>query len=239
MTTIANIATKARALIEADSTSYPDAELAIDLNVWYHKIATMILDAQDESDFDDPNHGDYPKLTFPLVAGQRDYAIAVAEKVLKIKRLDITYNGSDYYRAEPIDTGAIAEGLGNDTVVDARFSKTAPKYDFSYGSLFLYPRANATDVAAGAQGIIEWERQIKDITASDISTGTMVPGIDDPWHAMLAYGAAFEQAVKHGYEKKDEFAAVLVDFEARIKTHYSRKQLDRRYQFGAEVVDYE
>ena len=238
MTTIATIATKARGLVETDSTSYPDAELAIDLNVWYHKIATMILDSQDESDFDDPNHGDYPNLTFALVTAQRDYTIAVAEKVLKIKRLDVTYDGVNYYRAEPIDTGDMEGGLGNDTVTDSRFSKTSPRYDYSYGSLFLYPRASAADVTAGAQGIVEWQRQIKDITSSDISTGTMVPGIDDPWHAMLAYGAAFEYALKHGHEKKDDFAAMLVDFEARLKSHYSRKQLDRRYQFSAENIDY-
>lgn len=232
------VVSKARELVEADSTSYTDASILINLNLWYHKVVSMILSAQDESDYDDPNHGDYPELTFPLVANQRDYSIGVSEKVLNVKRLDITYDGVNYYKAEPIDSGELGEGMGNDTTVDARFTKTAPVYDYKYGAFWIYPRASAADIAAGAQGIVQWQRQMKELVAGDITTGTLVLGFDDTWHPMVAYGAAFEYALVHQLPVKEDLAAVLVDYEQRLKAHYSRKQLDRKYQLKSAFIDY-
>lgn len=239
MATLNDIATKARLLVDADTTSYTNAQFLTDLNLWNHKIVTMILNAQDESDWDDPNHGDYPELTFSLVASQRDYAIAVSEKVLKLKKLNITYDGTNWYKAEPIDSSEIGDSYGNDTTLDSQFSKSAPRYDYKYGALWIYPRADATDVANGAQGRAEWERQFKEFTSSDVTTGTAVPGFDDPWHHMLSYGCAFEFALANDMKVKKDYAQVLEDYELRLKQHYSRKQLDRKYRLGAEYTSYE
>lgn len=239
MATLSDIKTKARNLVNADSTSYTDAQLLIDLNQWNHKVATMILNAQDESDWDDPNHGDYPELTFSLTTN-RDYSIAVSEKVLKIKRLDVTYDGSTWYKAEPVDSSEMGDNYGNDTTLDAQFSKTEPKYDYKYGAIWLYPKANATDVAAGAQARAQWERQIKEFTSSDLSTGTAVPGFDDPWHMMLAYGCALEHAIARNMkDAKRDCSDTLQDYELRLKQHYSRKQLDRKYRLGAAYTNYD
>ena len=40
------------------------------INQTYHKVVTMILQSQDEWDFDDKNHTDYPILTTDLVVSQ-------------------------------------------------------------------------------------------------------------------------------------------------------------------------
>ncbi len=124
--------------ITGDTTTF--AQFTRNINAWYHKIVTMILESQDEWDFDDTAHGDYPVLTTPLVADQRDYSIPTTEKVLKIKRVDICYDGTGNtcYKAEPIDSGQMGLGLGNDTDVDARFSRTEPATDLVTNTIWIY-----------------------------------------------------------------------------------------------------
>lgn len=226
--TLSDIASHARFLTYSDSTSYTDAQLLINLNLWYQKTVSMILESADEADFDDNRNTDYPILTTPMIAGQRDYTMPVSEKVLKIKRLDISYDGSTYYKAEPIDAGEIPYGLGNDTTTDANFTRVAPRYDPQYNSLFIYPLPTAADVAAGGLLRVEWERQITPFTSGELTTGTVVPGFDDPFHPILSYGAAFEYATSRQQPQLAQITAQLQDYEQRLRTHYGRKELDRR-----------
>lgn len=230
--TLGEINTKTLSLTHADSSSYPDATMLIDINMWYQKIVSMIFESQDDSDFDDQRNTTYPILTTPLVAGQRDYSIPVINQVQKIKRVDITYDGTNYYRATPFDNGVPEWGFGNPTNEDANMIKQAPRYDIQYNSLFIYPLAIASDVTAGAQIRIEWERsvtpfsQTADYNAAAMSTSTSVPGIDLPWQPMIAYGAAYEFANANNLPQLQNIKNDLADWEARLRTAYGKKDLD-------------
>lgn len=230
MATLGAVATKARALTHSDTSSYTAANLLIDINLWYEKIVTMIFESQDDTDFDDQRNTTYPILTTSLVAGQRDYSIPVANNVLKIKRVDITYDGTNYFRATPFDNGVVQWGLGNPTNEDANMIKQAPRYDIQYNSLFVYPLAVASDVSAGAQIRIEWERDVTVFTTGDYTTdptdSTVIPGIDSPWHMMIAYGAAYEFANTNNLPQLQNIKQDLADWEARLRTAYGRKDLD-------------
>ena len=72
------------------------AQFTQGLNNWYHKVVTMILASHDEIDWDDVNHADFPVLTTDLVANQQDYSIPASEKVLKIKRVEWTPDGTNW-----------------------------------------------------------------------------------------------------------------------------------------------
>lgn len=230
--TLGDINTKVYALTATDSSSYPDANMVIDINIWYQKIVSMIFESQDDSDFDDQRNQNYPVVSTPMVAGQRDYAIPVSEQVLKIKRVDVTYDGSNYYRATPFDNGVPGWGFGNTTNEDANMIKQAPQYDVQYNSLFIYPLAVASDVSAGASIRVEWERavtpfsQSADYNGSTMSTSTSVPGIDIPWHPMLAYGAAYEYANARNLPQLANIKQDLTDWEGRLRTAYGKKDLD-------------
>lgn len=236
MATLGAVANKARSLAHADTASWPSvgtpplSSLLTDINLWYEKIVTMILESQDDSDFDDQRSTTYPIKTTPLVAGQRDYSIPVSEQVLKIKRVDITYDGTNYYRATPFDNGVPAWGFGNPTNEDSNMLKQAPWYDVQYNSIFIYPLAVAADVSAGAQIRIEWERDITVFTtgdyASDLSDSTVIPGIDAPWHMMIAYGAAYEFANNNNLPQLQNIKQDLADWEGRLRTAYGKKDLD-------------
>lgn len=252
---LSDIALKARADVNADSNSYTDANLLININIWVQKIVTMIMESMDGIDFDDQNISTtYPIATRPLVSTRRDYAFGTASWTvlgkegganstsqtllpLKIKRLDITYDGTNYVKAEPIDDGEIALGLGNDTLTDNSFYKSAPRYDVKFNSVFIYPQASASDVTAGALMRIEQERAVIPFTSGDLTTGTATPGFDSPFHPFVAKGASYEYAFSHQLAQAGALQGELQDWEARLKRHYGRKDLDRRMTLGVEYDD--
>lgn len=235
--TLGDIATKARFLTNTDIVSWPDANLLIDINIWYQKVVTMILESQDESDFDDARRTNYPMQTTPMIANQRDYTMPVSEKVLKIKRVDVTYDGVNWYKANPLDDGEIVWGMGSDTLTDQYFIRQEPRYDVKYNSFFLYPMPLASDVASGGSIRVEWSRQIQPFLVSDYTTvltdSTVVPGYDDPFHPMLADGAAFEYAVTRQLPQSTQLQAQLVDWETRLRQAYGKKELDRELMLKA------
>ncbi len=190
----------------------------------------MIFESQDDSNFDDARNTNYPIVTTPLVAAQRDYAIPVSENVLKIKRVDICYDGTNYYRATQMDSGLPQWGMGNQTNEDANFVQQAPYYSVKYNSLFIYPALTTTTANSFLR--IEWERAVTlfsktaDYPSSAMSTSTTIPGIDLPWHPMIAYGAAYEFANANNLPQLQNIKQDLVDWEARLRIAYGHKALD-------------
>lgn len=245
MATIGDINLKVTELLGVDTNTYQNTNRLINFNLWYQKIVGMILDSQDESDFDDANKTDYPIYTFPLVAGQRDYSIGQNYGILKIKDLSVTYDGVNYYRANPFDIAntdwygnAPASATVQNSKIDAQFPKTNPSYDYKYGSLWMYPAAVTADVTAGAQVIVEFFRTPTEFTSSDLTTGTLIPGFDPTFHYMLAYGCAYEYAQAKQLPQMSGIVDVLKDFEDRLRKQYSSKQLDRKYTLMSEYISY-
>ena len=241
--TLSDIQNKIYSLTGTDSTSYPNATMLIDLNLWYQKIVTMILDSQDEADFDDLRQTDYPISTIPLTTN-RDYSIAQSYNMLKMKDVSVTYDGTKYYRALPVDDtenmyGIAPSSAGTaNTTIDANFSKNSPRYDLKYNAIWLYPIASTADVSAGAQMILEWFRSPVEFTSGDLTTGTASPGFDISFHGMMAYGPAFEYAQQKQLPNKNDLAGMLQDYEARLKRQYSSKQLDRKYRVTPDFQNY-
>lgn len=217
--------------------------MLIDINIWYQKIVSMILDSQDETDYDDPNQTSYPIFKTALTTN-RDYYMPATLKALKIKSLSVCYDGSKVYRATPYD---INEGLlpvadaANTTAqlaIDANMSRTSPRFDIKFGGIWLYPMATSTDVANGGYFISEFFRQVVEFTSADLSTGTATPGFDASFHAMLAYGPAMEYTTAKQLPQLKMIAAELQDFEVRLRRQYSSKQLDRRYALAPDYQNF-
>jgi hypothetical protein len=244
---LADISAKISSLTTTDTVQYPNADRLIDINLWQQKIVGMIMKAEDETYFDDARFTGYPKVTIALTTN-RDYYISpsqtdtggIAYSVLKMKSLSVSYNGVDYYKANPVDLAetnlpdAPASATTANSKLDKFFSKTAPKYSYKNGALLLYPMPDATDVANGGKMIVELERGAADFTLSDLTTGTAIPGFDVTFHAMLAYGPASEFCLSKGMPQYQGVYRELQVYEQRLADQYSSKQLDRRYQFSAD-----
>lgn len=221
--------------ISGDSTLL--AEFTRKINARYHRVVIRILQSMDNYDFDDPNHQDFPIVTTPLTTA-RHYTIPISEKVLKIKRMDITYDGSTYYRAYPIDVNEFPFGVGNDEDVDSNFSKTSPRYDLAYNAWWLYPRAEQADVDAGGQARIIWQRELDEFVVGDT---TQEPGIPEAFHMLLPIGASIDWLSVHKPNNttliqmlQNEWN-VLIDL---LEQHYSTQEMDTPMTLGADMPNY-
>lgn len=163
-------------------------KMTANVNETLYELITDIMLSQDGFDWDDPNKTDYPIATTPLVAGQRDYQFD-AISFLRLKRVDITWDGSTYYKATPFDSSTYNSGLGDDTQTDANFNKTSPAYDPKGFGFWLYPLATAADVANGAKARIEFTRAFTEYVYGDT---TKEPPIDRNFHDLIAIGAALK-----------------------------------------------
>lgn len=217
--------------------------MLIDINLWNQKVTTMILDAQDEINFDDANQTSYPIFKVPLTAN-RDVQIPTAIKMLQIKTISICYDGVNIYRGDPMDIGETnfpvvdSTNAAANAKVDSNMSRTSPRYDIKFGSIWLYPMATATDVAANGYMMFECFRSPVDFSSGDLSGGILTPGFDGPFHPMLAYGPAMEYAAARQLPQLKVIAEELQDFEQRLRNLYSNKILDRRYMLSADYQSY-
>lgn len=261
--TLGDIANKARALTHTDTSNYLAANLLIDINIWYQKAVSIIFESQDDSYFDDQRRGaggssgsaTYPIVTTPFVLNgtdnlfsNRDLHIPVSEGVLKERRVDVTYDGTNYFRATPFDGGVPQWGMSDPTnaagllAEDANFIQQAPRYSFKYNSFFIYPRATAANITAGAKVRSEWETNIIPFTAADYTTdpndSTQIPGFDAPFHPFVAYGAAYEFANANNLPQLQNIKQDLGDWENRLRTAYGRKDMDTMLAFRPAYDSY-
>lgn len=204
-------------------------------NAHQHRIVPIILDSQDDWDIDDANYSDFDSATRPLAANQRDYNFPASLKVLKLKRVDVSYDGTNWYRATPLDSNEITVGIGNDATLDGYFSKTAPRYDSKATGFWLYPRASASDVSSGGTIRIEYSREFDEFTTTDT---TQEPGFDEPFHRMISIGGSLDWAIAKGATNAANLKALLDDYEIRLRKYYGRKGEDRDWALKATVIDY-
>lgn len=238
--TLGEINTKITQLTGTDTTSYPNSTRLIDINNHLQKVVGMIFDSQDETDYDDQRNTDYPIVTTSLTTN-RDYTIPVSEKVLRIKNVSISYDGTNVYRASPLEINstempvAPASATTANANIDQYFDIISPRYDIKYNSIFIYPKPTQAQVDAGGFMVIEWERQPTPFTLSELTTGTEVPGFDDTFHMMLALGPALDYCIPLQLPQKNDIAQMYADYETRLRKQYSSKQKDRVYQFKSSI----
>ena len=200
-----------------------------------YEIESSILNSQDEFDYDDSNHTDFPIVTTPLTVN-RDYRITVAERVLKIKKLSVKYDGVNGVVAQPIDSSEVDTFDLDDANTDSYFSQASPRYDLKYGSIFLYPKATAAQVAAGGYIELEWTREGTQF-ATNGDDDAVEPGFDRPFHSLIAKKVALENlAIKKGNRSQTQISVLMKDIEKQeelLKQHFGHKQQDRRFAFGS------
>lgn len=167
---ISDIQSRINLLTGVTTTEYTNEHRRIGMNRYKHRLAMLALKSQDESTFDDPNHTDYPIETANLIANQQDYSIAMSEKVLEVDKVEVTYDGTNWYKAEPYSVGETTI-TSDATSIANNFSSSAPYYEFKYNSIFLYP-IPTQNVSSGLK--VHWKRAIKEIPdLTDYTTGTV------------------------------------------------------------------
>ncbi len=209
----------------ASFVDYPITDRTAHVNNALEETVTEILDSQDGWDWDDTNNTDYPIATTNLVANQQDYSFPASLKILKIKRVEVCFDGVNWKVAQPFDISQ--RQLATDTTsISNDFSTLSPFYDPQANSVFLYP-IPATNVTGGLK--VWFSREPSLFITTDT---TKIPGIDTPWHSRLSMKASLKYAVaKNLPHLINTLKPLLDEQEMKMRVYYGSKEKDRKYQF--------
>lgn len=207
-------------------------QVTADINETLYDLTNRIILSHDNFDWDDPTRTDYPVATTPLTTN-RDYQFDNIS-FLKIKRVDVTWDGTNYYRAQPFDSATYQEGFGNDTNTDANFSKTNPFYDPKSFGFWLYPKATAADVAAGGLIRVEYTRAYDEFTYDDT---TKEPPIDRPFHDLIAIGAALRNPTLPA-EQYNKLSGLYARGAADMEAYYGTRNEDFAMSITPQLQSY-
>ena len=138
----------------SDTTKFPLLNVASSANRWLHRTVGWILQSQDEWTWDDVNFTKFPIATTNLVAAQQDYQLpwqgtsttTGSGNILSLERLEVSYDGTNWYKAKPFSRSESADATDSTHVLN-NFSSTNPFYEVRGTSVFLYPvpTANQTN----------------------------------------------------------------------------------------------
>lgn len=223
-------------LVGTNATSYPLKDKARNSNRWYHRCIDWILESQDDWNFDDANNtSDFPIATADLVANQQDYALPLSDGILKIKRIEVNYDGGvNRYVAEPFDISERRLGTATSQIA-SDFEKTTPFYDVLGNSIFLYPIPN-TAITDGLK--IWFAREISNVFTAT-GNDTREPGFDEQFHRIISLGASLDWAIAKGDNAKIQILeAELAKYELELRSFYGRKQDDKKMILKSAYVDY-
>lgn len=230
--TISEIQNQIFLLTNSTSNDFADSDLLASVNRYYHKAMTIILRSSDSWDYDDTSNTDFPILTASLVADQQEYTLPT--DVLKVKRVEITYDGTNWDKAEPFDINNRSDATDATSIAND-FNTTQPFYDVQYGAFFLYP----TPTANSTNGLKIWiTREITEFTSGDLSTGTKKPSIDVMFHEYLSMGPAYEFGLAKGMPQVTRFRDEITRIEQEMTAYYGNKMIDTNMHLAKGYVNY-
>jgi hypothetical protein len=153
----------------------------LNLNLALYRVETRYLMSQGRWKYDNSNNSDFPILTTSLVASQQDYSLPT--ETIKIDRLEITYDGANWYRASSMSESD--DNMAMTTSNIATFSQSDPRYSLLGRSLKLYP-IPGSNVSNGLK--IYGQRLHDAFTSTDYGTNptTVNVGIDENWGEQVA-----------------------------------------------------
>lgn len=232
MADITAINSKARRLVDADSTTWTAANLLIDINQAYEEVVSDILGMDGLWQFDDTNFTDFPIGRTNLVADQQDYTFA--SDVLEVERVSFLDANGDYQPLQPIDHSQFSQ----DPTELFPESGTPVYYDKQGKSILLYPAPASGDVTL-TNGLKVFYKRTADIyTSAEVTTGTKEPGFASPFHMILAYKAALTYALSYKPERIPLIEREIAKFEKRMRDFYGRREQDRRKVATMEGVSF-
>ena len=171
--------------------------------------------------------------TADLVASQQEYIFP--SDILKIKRIEISYDGTNWYKAEPMDINERGEATDT-TSIASDFTTSEPFFDLMDNSVMLYPIPSANVTG----GIKIWYEKLQTALSAD----TDEPNFAKPFHKGLCYASAkdyFEKYLdtKGNLAKMQNAENKMETYIQRMKTFYRKKNQDRAYNVDVAFVDYD
>jgi hypothetical protein len=185
------------------------------LNQWNYTAANFAMMAWDGSDFDDPNYSTLPTPIAPhgTFAGttNRDYNFDGSLKMLKIKLVQVTYDGVNWFPATQFDELDLKRWATHDPNIDNLFNLTRPKYKERAGGFDLYPKFTQTQLNTIYAALGNYNAVYVDFFRAPVdfdtttATDNYEPCLDLQFHHFPAVGASWEYCKLY----KPDLAATL------------------------------
>ncbi len=200
---------------------YSDTDKHVDLTRATHLMVSEIVKSQGSWDF----QGEIA--TASLVANQREYTFPT--DILKIKKVELKIDGSNWYRAKILDTSQISTPTGNETDITEKFTSTEPYIEL-FDTGFRIFSGTIKDVTNGikiwySEEIVGRDTDGKDITS--FSDDTDYPNINEAFQMGIIYGAGKIYCQRYdNFDKAKIFNTENETYIARAKEWYSNRAPD-------------
>lgn len=180
------IITLSRTLVGEDNETadLTDVHMFSMLNATYQKVNNVIDETYEK-------HFGQIDQTIDLVSGTQNYDLPDRDandrtRVVRILRIEVAYDGTNFYKSHPINV----QDLPNTNFVDTSFSTVSPAHYLLDDQLYLVPTPTAN--ATNAVRIWYVQRQLPLESDGDI------PSFPEQYHHILAYGVAADIMKRSG-----------------------------------------
>jgi hypothetical protein len=228
--TITDIFAEARALVDADSTSYPDATLLRRVNQAGRELVAKFVVVNKNIKFDDANNVGLPIATFDLVNAQQAYNIG--GNLISIDRVEVKDINGIWHKLNYLNENSINEAL-------SEYKKTAglpDEYARRSNSIFLYCPPSSTYVTLTAGGKIYYANNFSDFITGDIG-GVKEPGIAQTHPFIFSYKAALPFAQSYKKDRVPFIVSEINRMEAELINVDLNKNNDGRYAMSVNIED--
>jgi hypothetical protein len=226
-------------LTNTSITSYPDANLILNVNRRLDDVVSLILESSGKWKWDDDNQTAQPTTAINMV--DQTTAVAIpSSSYLTINRVEVLDVNGNWYKILPFNEREIPyQGM-------TEFLKTPGRplmYEKVGGFLNLYPKPSSANVTLSAGLKIYFTRNASYFLVSDT---TKVPGFAAPFHRILSLGAALDYCLANTLLLKSEFLTPLLQkMEQDLQLFYASRERDsqlslklRRENYGADDSSY-
>lgn len=224
--TIADIVSSIYAKTKTNSSSFPAADMLIDINTAYNHIVSLILGADGRWQWDDSNQTDLPVATTTITSTQADYSLATSH--LQIDRVEVKNSDGTWFRLQPIDKDDY------DVPLEQVFTTGTPEfYDIVGSSVILYPTPDYTQTASLR---LTFQRGPALYTSAEVSTGTKEPGFSSLYHDLIPLWVAYNYALNNSLPTANGYFNEIQRKEQQLTADYAKRNADDRPRFTMKGI---
>jgi len=192
------------------------------INTAQDRAVALIMQADNQWQWDDSNYNDYPIATTDLDATQgaqqQDYTLNVSHEF--VYRIEVKNNDGNYERMEKIDQSDVRGQALEEFLSDAGMPKY---YDLVANSIFLYPKPKKDSVTEQNGLKVYFQRNAERFKTSDTSKS---PGIPSTFHTYLSTYASWRYAQANSLENADELNKLVNEYEEQIQSFFFNRNGD-------------